>query len=80
MAKKKASSKAEFSVPEELGKELFKVTITELIKRIRAGEASPTDLATAARICKDNGIEIEVTPLPAGEGVDLSGDLPDFDD
>jgi hypothetical protein len=77
MAKKKAQ---DFSVPEELGRQLFYATVRELIRKINAGEASPTDLATAARICKDNGIEIDVTPLPEGEGVDLSDDLPEFDD
>jgi hypothetical protein len=75
-----AKRKPDFKVPEELGRELFHATVRELIRKINAGEASPTDLATAARICKDNGIEIEVTPLPEGPGVDLSDDLPEFDD
>lgn len=75
-----AKKKVDFTVPEELGKELFYATVRALIARINSGEASPTDLATAARICKDNGIEIATSPLPAGAGVSLDEDLPEFDD
>lgn len=78
MAEKK---KKNYDVPEALGRRLFHATVNALISKIESGEATPSDLATAARICKENGIEIGVDPLE-GDGLTgvLQDDLPNFGD
>lgn len=65
-------------VTDKLMEKLFHATVMDLLNRIESGEATAQDRATAARLCKENGIgavmEFETPETP----VDLG--LPDFDD
>lgn len=62
---------------EDLLGDLLDATAKDLLKRVRSGEASPSDVRNAISLLKDNGITCEVrkgTPLDI-----LSQELPDFD-
>ena len=62
-------------------KELLEVLHTELIQellgRIRAGDAKPSDLNVARQFLKDNGIEC--LPVPESPFGDLMASLPDLE-
>jgi hypothetical protein len=45
---------------EELMVELLHATTKQLLKRIKAGDASPQDIANAIRICKENDVDISI--------------------
>lgn len=47
------------AVTQDMMEKLFKTTVLELTKKIESGDATPTDLATAARLCKEHGMEVE---------------------
>lgn len=57
---------------------LFALTVRDLIHTISNGEASPQDRATAARICKENGVGMEIEWDEPDEPAELG--LPEFDD
>lgn len=52
---------------EELLGTLFMKSLELLIKRVREGDASPSDIANALKVCRENGISLAITkgePLP----------------
>lgn len=56
--------------------ELHVATASDLLKRVKSGEASPAELNAALKMLKDNGIEALPTPEnPLGE---LAANIPDF--
>ena len=56
---------------------LHTVLVQELLDRIRAGDAKPSDLNVARQFLKDNGIEC--LPVPESPFGDLMASLPDLD-
>ena len=56
---------------------LHTVLVQELLYRIRAGDAKPSDLNVARQFLKDNGIEC--IPAPESPFGDLMASLPDLD-
>ena len=65
-------------VTDKLMEKLFHATVMDLLNRIEAGEASAQDRATAARLCKENGIGAVIEFIKPDNPVDLG--LPEFDD
>ena len=55
---------------------LHTVLVQELLDRIRAGDAKPSDLNVARQFLKDNGIEC--IPAPESPFGDLMASLPDL--
>ena len=55
---------------------LHTVLVQELLDRIRAGDAKPSDLNVARQFLKDNGIEC--LPVPESPFGDLMASLPDL--
>jgi|TARA_B100000902_G_C27279931_1_gene901118 hypothetical protein len=56
---------------------LHTVLVQELLDRIRAGDAKPSDLNVARQFLKDNGIEC--LPVPESPFGDLMASLPDLE-
>ena len=56
---------------------LHTVLVQELLDRIRAGDAKPSDLNVARQFLKDNGIEC--IPVPESPFGDLMASLPDLE-
>ena len=56
---------------------LHTVLVQELLNRIRAGDAKPSDLNVARQFLKDNGIEC--LPVPESPFGDLMASLPDLE-
>jgi len=56
---------------------LHTVLVQELLDRIRAGDAKPSDLNVARQFLKDNGIEC--LPVPESPFEDLMASLPDLE-
>ena len=56
---------------------LHTVLVQELLDRIRAGDATPSDLNVARQCLKDNGIEC--IPAPESPFGDLMASLPDLE-
>ena len=56
---------------------LHTVLVQELLDRIRAGDAKPSDLNVARQFLKDNGIEC--IPAPESPFGDLMASLPDLE-
>jgi len=56
---------------------LHTVLVQELLDRIRAGDAKPSDLNVARQFLKDNGIEC--IPAPESPFGDLMSSLPDLE-
>lgn len=65
-------------VTDKLMEELFHATVMDLLNRIKTGEATAQDRATAARLCKENGIGAVMEFEKPEKPIDLG--LPDFDD
>lgn len=61
---------------EDLMAELHGALAEEMMKRIRSGEASPSDLNAARQFLKDNGINVDGAKDPAIKS--LADDLPDL--
>jgi hypothetical protein len=58
----------------QLAKELYTLTLKDLIRRIREGEATAADLNVARAICKD--ADIQSLPTPGSVMADLAATLP----
>ena len=56
---------------------LHTALVQELLGRIRAGDAKPSDLNVARQMLKDNGIEC--LPVPESPFGDLMASLPDLE-
>ena len=56
---------------------LHTALVQELLGRIRAGDAKPSDLNVARQFLKDNGIEC--IPVPESPFGDLMASLPDLE-
>ena len=56
---------------------LHTVLVQELLDRIRAGDAKPSDLNVARQFLKDNGFEC--IPAPESPFGDLMASLPDLE-
>lgn len=63
---------------EDLLAELHLETAKLLLSKVRSGEITPSELATAVKMLKDNKIEAQITP---GDTLhQLYASLPDYDD
>ena len=49
---------------DQLLDQLFDATLTELLNRVRSGEASPSDIANALKFLQQNGISANVKAKP----------------
>lgn len=58
----------------QLAKELYTLTLKDLIRRIREGAATAADLNVARAICKD--ADIQSLPTPGSAMADLAASLP----
>ena len=63
---------------EDILGEIHNALSTELLERIRSGEASPTDLNVARQLLKDNNITIN--PAAASPLLNIAEELPYNDD
>ena len=67
-----------YEVTDSFMQRLFKATVKDLLDKIESGEATPQDRATAARLCKENGIGAVMDIQMPDKATDLG--LPEFDD
>lgn len=58
----------------ELGKELLTLTLKDLVRRIRAGEATAADLNVARSLCRD--LNIQAVATPGSPAASLAASLP----
>lgn len=72
------SKRTNNEVTDTMMQKLFLLTVQDLMLKIEAGEATPQDRATAARLCKENGIgavmDLDIPANPTDLG------LPEFED
>ncbi len=57
--------------------ELFDITVTHLIEKVKSGEATSQDIANIRGILKDNNIQIDPSCGEVSDLAEIAGGLPD---